>query len=231
MQRVLIIDDQFSFRRVLARMLEPQGFTVDHAEDVPSALKACAARKPHVVLLDWVLGGGLDGGDFLKCVRRFKPAPPVVAVTEVAVNDLDEAAVLSRGARLFLRKTEISHDPEAFVRHLKALADLAQAGEAATSTVLEHDGLRFEPQAGAVIVKGRRVALNPKESALLAVFLRRPGVLHRPEHLWETVWGRDPDGDWHHVLDNRVSALRRKLGAPWGSRLLSRKGQGYLLDR
>lgn len=229
--RVLIVDDQIDFRRYLARLLEREGFEPSHAEDVPTALQVCVEKKPHVVLLDWILGPGRpDGGDFLKCVRRIKPTPPVVAVTEMAVNDGDEAAVLQQGARLFVRKIEITRDPEAFLRHVKALADLSEARTPPPEELITRGDLRFAPVSGTLIIKGRRVALNPKEHALLALFLRRPSVVHRPEHIWESIWGRELQDGWHHTLDNRVSSLRRKLGSDWGTRLISRKGQGYLLN-
>lgn len=228
MPRVLIVDDQLAFRRVMARMLERDGFRVDHAENVQMALKSCVERKPHVVLLDWILNDGLGGEGFLKAARQLKPIPPVVAVTEVAVTDVDEAAVLQRGARLFMRKIEISRDPDAFIRHVRALADLAEASTPLPEELITRGDLRFAPVSGTLLIKGKRIELNPKEHALLGVLLRRPGVLHRPEHLWEAVWGREPGDGWHHVVDNRVSSLRRKLGADWGARLLSRKGQGYL---
>lgn len=230
MLRVLIVDDQVAFRRVMVRMLERDGFQVDQAESVSAALKSCTERRPHVVLLDWILNDGLGGEGFLKAARQLKPVPPIVAVTEVAVTDIDEAAVLQRGARLFMRKIEISRDPEAFIRHLRALADLAEAGAPAPEELITRGDLRFAPVSGTLLIKGKRIELNPKEHALLGVLLRRPGVLHRPEHLWEAVWGRDPDEGWHHVVDNRVSTLRKKLGADWGARLVSRKGQGYLLN-
>lgn len=228
MPRVLIVDDQLAFRRVMGRLLERDGFQVDHAENVPAALKSCVERRPHVVLLDWILNDGLGGDGFMKASRQLKPAPPIIAVTEVPVTDLDEAAVLQRGARLFMRKIEISRDPEAFVRHVRALADLSASETPPPEEFITRGDLRFAPSSGTLLIRGKRVELNPKEHALLGVLLRRPGVLHRPEHLWEAVWGREPDEGWHHVVDNRVSSLRRKLGADWGARLLSRKGQGYL---
>jgi DNA-binding response OmpR family regulator len=230
MLRALVIDDQPSFRQVMARLLERQGFRVDLAENAASGLKSCGLNRPHVVLLDWVLGDGLGGDAFLKASRALKPAPPIVAVTAVPITDLDEASVLQRGARLFIRKTEIARDQEAFVRHVKALADLSQARTPAPEEVLVRGDLRYAPGSGNLSIRGRAVTLNPKERALLDLFLRRPGVLHRPEHLWDAVWEREPGDGWHHVVDNRVSSLRRKLGPAWGARLLSRKGQGYLLD-
>ena len=214
----------------MTRLLEPDGFHVDHAGDVATALRVCAEKKPHVVLLDWLLNDGLNGDGFMKCVRRLKPVPPVVAVTESFVDDNDEAAVLAKGVKYFFRKTEIAQDRTAFVRHLKALADLSDARTPPPEEILVRGDLRFAPVSGALTIGGRPVGLNPKELSLLSLFLRRPGVLHRPEHLWEAVWAREPDGGWHHTVDNRISSLRSKLGPKWGARLLSRKGQGYLLS-
>jgi chemotaxis family two-component system response regulator PixH len=54
--RVLVVDDQASIRLPLCDDLREAGFTVSAAVSVEDAIGAARARKPHVVVLDMLLG-------------------------------------------------------------------------------------------------------------------------------------------------------------------------------
>ena len=60
--RVLVVDDQASIRLPLSDDLSEAGFTVTSAANVAEALGTARAQKPHVVVLDMLLGteSGLD---------------------------------------------------------------------------------------------------------------------------------------------------------------------------
>src|SRR5438132_7236312 len=60
--RVLVVDDQASIRLPICDDLGEAGFTVSAAANVSEAVGAARAHKPHVVVLDMLLGSesGLD---------------------------------------------------------------------------------------------------------------------------------------------------------------------------
>ena len=230
MSRILVIDDDFHCRSLLLRFLQTADLYACEAANAGEGFKAVESRRPNVVILDWRLKDGVAGPGFMKTLRRHHLSLPVVMMTSTRCDERDELAALRHGANLFFEKQEIFDNIDAFLRHVKALALASPGEDPGDGGVYELAGLRLAPRTGRAQVGGKDVELNPKESELLAVLLRRPGVLHSASALWSAVWAEDPAGDWHHTLDNRVSSLRRKLGPKWGSRLVSRKGQGYLLD-
>jgi CheY-like chemotaxis protein len=67
--RVLVVDDDEDVRMLLARYLAMEGFDVDHASDVDSALLAIRRLRPDLVLLD-IMMPGRDGLDLLGHLRR-----------------------------------------------------------------------------------------------------------------------------------------------------------------
>ena len=82
--RVLIVDDQASFRAAARELLEARGHTVAaEAADGREAMAAAASTAPDVVLLDIGLGGesGFD------VARALTQAWPELAVLLVSITD------------------------------------------------------------------------------------------------------------------------------------------------
>ena len=104
---VLIVDDHADFRRSARALLEADGFeVVGEAATGEEALRAVAALRPRIVLLDVQLPG-LDG---LAVAERLAagPAPPAVVLT----SSRDAAAYGTRlaeaPARGFIPKSRLS---------------------------------------------------------------------------------------------------------------------------
>jgi CheY-like chemotaxis protein len=55
MPKILVIEDDSSFRNVLVQMLEKAGHTVRSAEDGNKALEICPVFQPDVVLTDIIM--------------------------------------------------------------------------------------------------------------------------------------------------------------------------------
>lgn len=55
MTKILVIEDDSSFRKVLVRMLSKAGYEVDQAGDGNEALRVCEQFKPDLVLTDIIM--------------------------------------------------------------------------------------------------------------------------------------------------------------------------------
>ena len=100
--RVLVVDDELEFRKVLVEHLEDRGFDVLEADDGEEALDRLADFRPHLVLLD-VMMTGLGGVDVLQRIRTAAPDTCVIMVT--AVEDIDIArGALALGAADYVPK-------------------------------------------------------------------------------------------------------------------------------
>ncbi|MFD0692057.1 response regulator transcription factor [Actinomadura fibrosa] len=104
--RVLIVDDHALFAEALAARLarEPDLVILPIADDARRALALAATERPHVLVLDMMLGAE-SGLDVLDRVRRTHPDLRVVVLT--AMDDLDVMVrAVRRGAVGWLSKTE-----------------------------------------------------------------------------------------------------------------------------
>jgi CheY-like chemotaxis protein len=83
--RVLIVDDEFSMRKVIRTLLLSVGVTNVHdVDDGERGLQAIAAVEPDVVILDWQMPG-MSGIEFVRHVRSPDsfafPNVPIVMLT------------------------------------------------------------------------------------------------------------------------------------------------------
>ncbi len=100
--RVLLADDEESFRQIVGRELRRAGYHVDEAGSVEEARHALAQQSYHVVLLDVRLPDG-SGLDLLQDIKQSLPATQVVILT--AFGTVQEAIrAMKHGAFDFLAK-------------------------------------------------------------------------------------------------------------------------------
>lgn len=118
---VVVVDDEMNVRRVLATLLEQEGYVVSKAGSAVEALSHVRAADPDLVLTDLRMPG-MDGLELLDQLRRTYPEIPVVLLT--AHGTVDGAVeAMKRGAYDFLTKP---FDRERVLAVLSAA--LAQAG-------------------------------------------------------------------------------------------------------
>jgi DNA-binding NarL/FixJ family response regulator len=115
---VLIVEDQTAIRNMLATFIAAMpGFTiVGETATVAEALELAKQRRPKVVVLDWMLLGGI-GLQFLREVR-VEP-PPYVLVFSANKTDIAVREALAAGARGYIEKTASFAE---FTQALQAIA-------------------------------------------------------------------------------------------------------------
>lgn len=88
MARILIVDDNLDFIRVLQSRLEAMGHTIMQASSFAEAIDRVSHEEPDLILLDIVLPGK-DGIELLKDIRARNVRIPVIMMT--AYPSLDTA--------------------------------------------------------------------------------------------------------------------------------------------
>ena len=99
---VLVVDDSSLARRMLRRMLEELGHTVDEATDGASALEQFFLKLPDIVMLDMVMTG-MYGLEVLAKMRELSPdVRVIVASADIQTSTRDKAR--EAGAAAFVNK-------------------------------------------------------------------------------------------------------------------------------
>ncbi len=95
MKRILVVDDEAGFTRLLQLTLEKTGlFVVRVVNDPTKAIETARQFKPHIALLDVVMPD-IDGGDL---VARMKADPELCQIPVLMLTALVSRSELSPGA-------------------------------------------------------------------------------------------------------------------------------------
>jgi two-component system, OmpR family, KDP operon response regulator KdpE len=81
MAKILIVDDQPRFRRVLQLALEVKGYEIQEAGSGSEAMELLQANRPDLVLLDWQMPGS-DGICVCGAIRAISEVPIIMVTSK-----------------------------------------------------------------------------------------------------------------------------------------------------
>jgi two-component system response regulator RegX3 len=243
--RVLLIEDEESYRQALASGLRREGFVVDVAPDGLEGLRLCADQRPDIVLLD-VLLPGMHGIEVCRRMRTMAQVP-IVLVSAVD-TELDIVLGLELGAADYVTKPfrlrELVARMKAILRrvHPPALPFPRPTPGPARRTdpgAVDHErgrdadfGLvRVDFARREVTVGGALTHLSRREFDLLAVLLSPARRLRTRDELIDLLWPDRYLSD-SRTLDTHIHRLRAKLEPdPADPRfIITVRGVGFRID-
>ncbi|MBA2769698.1 MAG: response regulator transcription factor [Sporichthyaceae bacterium] len=204
MTRILVVEDEESFRDALSYMLRKEGFEVHLAETGPEALEAFDRHGADLVLLDLMLPG-LSGTEVCRALRA-RSTVPVIMLT-AKDSEVDKVVGLELGADDYVTKPYSTRELVARIRAV--LRRHGEPDELMPATI-EAGPVRMDVDRHVVSVAGEQVAMPLKEFELLEMLLRNAGRVLTRGQLIDRVWGSDYVGDTK-TLDVHVKRLRGKV--------------------
>ncbi len=222
MPTVLIVDDDPKLLKMLERTLVYEGFQVATARDGNAALSEVQARRPDVMVLDWLMPG-MDG---LGVLEHLRDAGDKTLILMLTARDSVENRVegLESGADDYLVKP---FAPAELLARVHAL--LRRPSVNAQDTVLSYAGLELNASTRETRRGERSFDLTAKEFDLLRYLLRHPRQVLSRDQILQEVWGYDFGGE-DNVLEVYIGYLRKKTEAGGEPRLIQTvRGVGYVL--
>jgi DNA-binding response OmpR family regulator len=220
--RILLVEDEPSAARFIAKGLREARHAVDVAADGIAAAEQCQQNDYDAVILDVML----PGKDGLAVCRELRAAGSDVPVLMLTARDAVEARVqgLDAGADDYLTKP---FDFRELLARVRALTRRDRRPLAPERIEVRH--LAIDMPGQRVWSHGREVGLTSREYALLEYLARRAGDVVGRADIAEHVWDEHYDA-FSNVVDVYVQRLRRKLDDGDGPSLIrTRRGQGYQL--
>ncbi|WP_212908502.1 response regulator transcription factor [Streptomyces sp. TS71-3] len=218
--RILVIEDEIELAQTLRTGLSAEGYSVDLACDGRQGLWMARTGDYALIILDLMLPG-LNGYRVCAQLRRQQINTPILVLT-AKDGDYDQAEALDTGADDYLSK------PFSYVVLVARLRALLRRPSAAGPLVLAVGDLSLDVTARTCQRAGARIALTPREFAVLEVLVRNAGQAVSKADLLHHAW---PDEAWDpNLVEARISSLRRKIDMPFRRRSVETvRGTGYRL--
>lgn len=226
--RIYVVDDDPGIRELVAEYLTAQGYAVETAEDAASLDRLLAARRPDLLVLDWMM----PGEDGLSVARRLRAQPgfPPIIMLSAKGEDIDRIIGLEVGADDYLPKP---FNPRELLARIRAVLR-RQGGAAEAAPVEATRTVRFGPfsvnlDARTLSRDGAEVVLTGGEYELLEIFVTHANRALTRDWLMDQLRGfeRDP---FDRSIDVRVNRLRKKIEDDPAHPVYIRtqRGMGYL---
>jgi DNA-binding response OmpR family regulator len=203
--RVLVAEDDEVLAKAVAVGLRREGIAVDLAFGGVEALTNARINNYDVVVLDRDLPE--THGDEVCRSLVSDGSPSRVLMLTAASSLKDRVEGLDLGADDYLPK------PFEFPELVARIRALARRPATQPAMRAEYGDLSLDPARRVAVRAGRRLALTPKELAVLECLLAADGRPVSAEELLESVWDNDAD-PFTATVKTTIRRLRAKLGDP-----------------
>jgi len=203
--RVLLVEDHIELAQTLAGGLRREGMAIDLAHDGREAFSRIAVTDYDVLVLDRDLPD-VPGDEICRSLVADGRESKILMLTAAGTVE-DRVDGLRLGADDYLPK------PFAFAELVARIRALGRRSGAPLPPALVHGDLRVDPTNRLASRAGTRLALSPKELALLEYLLGAQGRVVSSEELLERVWDENAD-PFTTTVKVTIRRLRAKLGDP-----------------
>ncbi|PLS29641.1 response regulator transcription factor [Bifidobacterium parmae] len=233
MTRILIVEDEESYREPLVYQLTREGYDVSAAATGEEGLELFTKGGIDFVLLDLMLPG-IDGTALCRRIREQSRVPIIMLTAKSA--EIDKVVGLEIGADDYVTKPysfrELLARIRAVMRRNQQPAGAGDGSGAGDDLPLVCGDISMQVGQHQVTVRGENVFFPLKEFELLEYLLQNKGRVMTRHQLIDRIWGSDYVGDTK-TLDVHVKRVRAKIEEdPSHPKYLTTvRGLGYKIDK
>jgi DNA-binding response OmpR family regulator len=225
MWTILLVEDNEKLNEANRRVLEEEGYKVMTALTLASARENLRTTDPDVILLDVMMPDG-EGYDLCEEIRDTSDAH-IIFLTSRREHE-EKLRGLSLGGNDYITKPFRMDELVLRVASAVMMIEKKSKKQQSPPSVLTVGSLTMDLIAQRAYVGGTDLLLQPREFALLLLFVQKKGETLNADYLYEKVWGQ-PLNDNKGALEQRVSQLRKNI-INSGYTIYTQRGKGYCFD-
>ncbi|MCI6641128.1 MULTISPECIES: response regulator transcription factor [Campylobacter] len=215
--KILLLEDDFSYRISVAEYLRSLGYEVDEAGNGEIACNKIAENSYHLLILD-VKVPEISGFEVLKYARNIGLKTPTMMMTSLtAIEDL--ATGYELGCNEYLKKPFNLAELKFRVKELikKHYANVE-------NFVLVADNFKFYPNERILKFNENEISLSAKELEILEFLLANSYKFVSTEELIDEIWGENGKDIYVRVHIQKIRAKTAK------NLIISSRGLGYRIN-
>jgi DNA-binding response OmpR family regulator len=209
---ICLIDDEVTFREVVRRYLEHEGYQVLEAESGPQALELLQKQPVDLVLLDIMLPL-LDGFTLMRMLnhsahyKALNHDIPVIMLTSRG-DEADRVIGFDLGVDDYVVKPFVMRE---LIARIKAVLRRAQGPSAeAAIKPLVYGPLHIDALGRTVKIGALAPSLKVREFDLLWLLASHPQQIFTREQLLQKIWGHDFAGE-DGTVTVHIRRIREKI--------------------
>jgi len=224
-KRILVVDDESRYQRLLDANLRTDGYDVVTASNGLEAIEVFSSQPIDLILLD-VMMPEMDGFEACQRIREYSNVPIIILTAKG--DEKDRVRGLDLGADDYLTKpfsaTELLARVRAVLRRAQVVTDINQ------TRYFTHDDIRIDFARAEVWQGSEPISLSATEYRLLLQFVHNVGKIISAEELLTSIWGAEYRKE-KEILWVSIARLRQKLEKEPHSpkHIVTRTGLGYLM--
>ena len=201
--RILIVDDEESVRKVIARILESEGMKTQQAANGPKALELLEEQPFDLIILDIAMDG-MDGFTVINQVRTMGLLTPVFVLSGRQADN-DKVFALGIGADDYVTKP---FSTSVLCAKVKACLRRVQLNSGAGGVIVQ-EPFEYIPDEMRLLMHGKEIPLSSKECFMMRYFLTNSGKVLTKEQIYSNVWGNQVVDD--NTIMVYIHRLRTKI--------------------
>ncbi len=226
-KRILVVDDESRYQRLLEANLRTDGYDVITASNGVEAIELFSSQPIDLILLD-VMMPELDGFATCERIREYSNVPIIMLTAKG--EEKDRVRGLDLGADDYLTKPFSATELLARVRAVFRRADVSTSS--AQARYFTHGDIRVDFARAEVWRDGESepVPLSATEYRIFLQFVHNVGKIISAEELLTSIWGPEYRSE-KEILWVSIARLRQKLEKTLHSptHIVTRTGLGYLM--
>ena len=220
MKKILIVEDNESYRINLESVLRNEGYEVNSVDNPISGIEMFAKSTYDLVISDLIMKE-FDGIRFLTTIKNIDPKVNTMILTGNPDDDT-EISSIDIHVDFYLSK---SRALPVIVKYVKRLAEERNISNVSTDILVsKSEGISLSKKAHEVKKNGEKIDLTPKEYQILKLFLENKCITLSRQDIIDEIWGIPIEEIDERVIDLHIKHLRAKLKI---ISLITVRGYGY----
>lgn len=221
--RILIVEDEPAFGKLLKYNLEAEAYAVDLETDGGQGLYRARTNNYDVIVLDDILPSK-RGFEICRELRSRGHSTPILFMSVQAETDT-KVQSLDIGADDYLAK------PFSYAEFSARIRALLRRPKTIQAKVLSVGDLVLDIGSTSAIRAGLHISLTTKEYSLLRYLMLNAGQLVTRAMIFEHVWNEEANV-LSNMIETHIYNLRRKIDGPSVVKMIQTvSGRGYILAK
>lgn len=219
--RILVVEDEKNMNKIITQRLELENYCVDSCYDGQAALDYLLLAEYDGVIMDIMLPQ-MDGYEVLRQMREQGVQTPVMFLSAKDETD-DIVKGLDIGADDYMVK------PFEFSELMARLRVMMRKQTGVKENVYRCGSLEVDINTQTVTREGKKIALSPKEFAILVFLIRNQNMVVTRQQIEDNIWSVGNETS-SNVVDVYIRYLRKKIDADYYVKMIQTiRGVGYIL--